>query len=95
MDGEYSYLDWKLFVCLGMSGGLVFVFMIMVNLGDEVIIFDLCFVMYELLIYFVGGVFVWISIYLMFVIDLVVVVVVIMLCIKVIIVNSLGNLMGV
>lgn len=55
VDDEYGHSDRKLFVCSGTSGGLVLALMAMVNPGDEVIIFDPCFVMYESLIHLAGG----------------------------------------
>ena len=55
IDGEYGHTDRKAFVCSGTSGGLVLALMTMVNPGDEVIVFDPFFVMYDSLVKLVGG----------------------------------------
>jgi len=51
----YDHTDRDLFVCSGTSGGLVLALMSLVNPGDEVIVFDPYFVMYEALVRLVGG----------------------------------------
>lgn len=56
VDQEYQQSDRKVFVSSGTSGGLVLTMMSLVNPGDEVIIFDPFFVMYESLTRLVGGV---------------------------------------
>lgn len=63
IDQQYGHADRSLFVCSGTSGGLVLALLAMVNPGDEVIIFDPYFVMYESLARLVGGVPVLISTY--------------------------------
>lgn len=63
IDDQYGHGDRSLFVCSGTSGGLVLCLLSMVNPGDEVIIFDPYFVMYESLTQLVGGVPVLISTY--------------------------------
>ena len=56
IDAEYGHADRKVFVTSGTSGGLVLAMMTLVNPGDEVIIFDPYFVMYEPLTKLMGGV---------------------------------------
>ncbi|MCA9198303.1 MAG: aminotransferase class I/II-fold pyridoxal phosphate-dependent enzyme [Planctomycetales bacterium] len=70
VDAQFGHADRKVFVCSGTSGGLVLTMMTMVNPGDEVIIFDPYFVMYESLVKLVGGVPVIIDTYPDFQIDL-------------------------
>jgi len=70
IDDRYGHSDRKVFVCSGTSGGLVLTMLSMVNPGDEVIIFDPYFVMYESLVRLVGGVPVILSTYPSFEIDL-------------------------
>jgi aspartate aminotransferase/aminotransferase len=55
VDEEYGHSDRSVFVCSGTSGGLVLTLLSMVNQGDEVIVFDPYFVMYEALVKLVGG----------------------------------------
>jgi len=55
IDAEYGHADRKVFVSSGTSGGLVLSMMSMVNPGDEVILFDPFFVMYEPLVKLFGG----------------------------------------
>lgn len=55
IDDEYQHADRKVFVSSGTSGGLVLTMLSLVNPGDEVIIFDPFFVMYESLVRLVGG----------------------------------------
>jgi len=55
IDAEYGHADRTVFVCSGTSGGLVLSMMSLVNPGEEVIVFDPCFVMYEPLVSLVGG----------------------------------------
>src|SRR5258708_2248985 len=52
---EYGHADRKLFVTSGTSGALVLAMLAMVNPGDEVIVFDPYFVMYEPLVKLVGA----------------------------------------
>ncbi|PHR97220.1 MAG: aspartate aminotransferase [Blastopirellula sp.] len=70
IDAEYGHADRNLFVSSGTSGGLVLAMLAMVNPGDEVIIFDPYFVMYESLVQLVGGVPIIINTYPDFRIDL-------------------------
>lgn len=55
VDAEYGHTDRKLFITSGTSGGLVLAMLSLVNPGDEVIVFDPYFVMYEPLVQLVGG----------------------------------------
>jgi len=52
---EYQHDDRQLFVCSGTSGGLMLALMAMVDPGDEVVIFDPYFVMYEPLVRLASG----------------------------------------
>ncbi len=56
VDQRYGAGVRKVFVCSGTSGGLVLSVLSLINPGDEVIIFDPFFVMYEPLVKLVGGV---------------------------------------
>jgi aspartate aminotransferase/aminotransferase len=55
VDRELRQADRKLFVTSGTSGGLVLAMMALVNPGDEVILFDPYFVMYEPLVKLMGA----------------------------------------
>ena len=55
IDQQYGHSDRQVFVSSGTSGGLVLTMLSLVNPGDEVIIFDPFFVMYEPLVQLVGG----------------------------------------
>jgi aspartate aminotransferase/aminotransferase len=55
VDRELRHGDRKLFVTCGTSGGLVLAMMALVNPGDEVILFDPYFVMYEPLVKLMGA----------------------------------------
>ncbi len=70
VDQEYGHADRQVFVSSGTSGGLVLAILSLVNPGDEVIIFDPFFVMYEPLVKLAGGVPVLIDTYPDFRIDL-------------------------
>ncbi len=70
VDAEYGHDDRRVFVCSGTSGGLVMSMMSLVNPGDEVIVFDPFFVMYEPLVSLVHGCTVSIDTYPDFRIDL-------------------------
>ena len=50
VDASYGHNDRKVFVSSGTSGGLVLAMWSLVNPGDEVIVFDPYFVMYEPLV---------------------------------------------
>ena len=70
IDGEYGHADRQVFVTSGTSGGLVLALMMTVNPGDEVIVFDPCFMMYDALTSVVGGRLVRVDTYPDFRIDL-------------------------
>ena len=70
IDAEYGHSDRKVFVTSGTSGGLSLAMWSLVNPGDEVIVFDPYFVMYEALTKLVGGVPVVVDTYPDFRIDL-------------------------
>lgn len=70
IDVDYGHDDRRVFVCSGTSGGLMLSMMSLVNPGDEVIVFDPFFVMYEPLISLVHGCTVSIDTYPDFRIDL-------------------------
>lgn len=55
IDSQFGIGKRKVFVTSGTSGGLVLAMWSLVNPGDEVIIFDPFFVMYESLVKLVGG----------------------------------------
>ncbi|MFT7640908.1 MAG: aspartate/methionine/tyrosine aminotransferase, partial [Pirellulaceae bacterium] len=55
VDAEYGHDDRSLFVSSGTSGGLFLTMLALVDPGDEVIIFDPYFVMYDSLVKLVGG----------------------------------------
>ncbi len=63
IDDEYGHADRSVFVSSGTSGGLVLALLSIVNPGDEVIVFDPFFVMYQPLVELVGGVPVMIDTY--------------------------------
>jgi aspartate aminotransferase/aminotransferase len=95
IDAEYQHASRKVFVTSGTSGGLVLTLMSLVNAGDEVIIFDPYFVMYEPLVSLVGGKPVVIDTYPDFRIDLNKVRDAITPKTKLVILNSPGNPTGV
>ncbi len=70
VDAEFGHGDRKVFVSSGTSGGLLLAMLSMVNPGDEVILFDPFFVMYQPLVNLVGGTPVLIDTYPDFRIDL-------------------------
>lgn len=70
VDAEFGHADRKVFVSSGTSGGLVLTMLSLVDPGDEVIIFDPFFVMYQPLVSLVGGTSVLIDTYPDFRIDL-------------------------
>jgi aspartate/methionine/tyrosine aminotransferase len=55
IDAEFGHDDRKVFVSSGTSGGLLLAMLAMVNAGDEVILFDPYFVMYEPLVRLVSA----------------------------------------
>lgn len=70
VDGEFGHADRKVFISSGTSGGLMLALSVLVNPGDEVIVFDPWFVMYKHLTTLVGGKVVEIDTYPDFHIDL-------------------------
>ncbi|NUQ62470.1 MAG: pyridoxal phosphate-dependent aminotransferase [Pirellulales bacterium] len=70
IDQEFRHGDRQVFVASGTSGALVLAMMALVNPGDEVIVFDPFFVMYNSLAAIVGGKVVYIDTYPDFRIDL-------------------------
>lgn len=69
VDAEYGHSDRKVFVSSGTSGGLVLTMLSLINPGDEVIIFEPYFVMYESLVKLAGGIPVYVDTYPDFKID--------------------------
>ncbi len=60
---QYGHDDRELFVSSGTSGGLMLALMVLVNPGEEVIVFDPCFVMYDALAAVAGAKIVYIDTY--------------------------------
>ena len=56
IDGQYNHSDRRVLVTSGVSGGLLLAIFALLDPGDEVIVFDPYFVMYEPLVSLVGGV---------------------------------------
>jgi aspartate aminotransferase/aminotransferase len=63
IDSQYNHKDRRVFVTSGTSGGLLLALFALVNPGDEVIVFDPYFVMYEPLVSLVGGTCVFVDTY--------------------------------
>jgi aspartate aminotransferase/aminotransferase len=63
VDDMLGHDDRKVFVTSGTSGGLVLSIMMLVNPGDEVIVFDPFFVMYPALVALAGGKCVYVDTY--------------------------------
>lgn len=95
LDQDYGHADRRVFVSSGTSGGLVLAILSMVNPGDEVIIFEPYFVMYESLVKLAGGVPVLVDTYPNFRIDLNRVADAITPKTKLVLLNSPGNPTGV
>lgn len=95
IDAQYGHADRKVFVSSGTSGGLVLTMQCFVNPGDEVIIFDPYFVMYQPLVQLVGGVPVLVDTNPTFQIDIAAVEAAITPRTKMILLNSPGNPTGV
>jgi aspartate/methionine/tyrosine aminotransferase len=70
IDRQYGHADRQAFITSGTSGGLMLAMLTLVNPGDEVIVFDPCFVMYDALAAVAGGRVVRISTYPDFRVDL-------------------------
>jgi aspartate aminotransferase/aminotransferase len=66
---RYGHADREVFITSGTSGGLVLALLVIVNPGDEVIVFDPHFVMYPHLVHLAGGTTVYIDTYPHFTID--------------------------
>jgi aspartate aminotransferase/aminotransferase len=92
---QYGHEDREVFVTSGTSGGLMLALLVLLNPGEEVIVFDPCFVMYDALAKVVGGKAVYIDTYPDFRIDLERVADAITPRTKAIIFNSPGNPTGV
>jgi aspartate aminotransferase/aminotransferase len=63
VKAELPHADRQLFVTSGTSGGLMLALMVLVNPGDEVIVFDPYFVMYNALVGVAGGTVVCVDTY--------------------------------
>lgn len=70
VDQQYGHDDREVFVTSGTSGGLMLALLVLVNPGEEVIVFDPCFVMYDALSAVVGAKVVYVDTYPDFRIDL-------------------------
>jgi len=70
VDAEYHHADRQVFISSGTSGGLMLALSVLVNPGDEVIVFDPWFVMYSHLTTLAGGQVIKIDTYPDFRIDL-------------------------
>lgn len=69
INEQYGHDDREVFVTCGTSGGLVLALLVLVNPGDEVIVFDPYFVMYDSLAAVVGGKVVYVDTYPSFRVD--------------------------
>ncbi len=67
---EFGHDDRETFVTSGTSGGLMLALMVLLNPGEEVIVFDPCFVMYDALSAITGAKVVHVDVYPDFQIDL-------------------------
>jgi aspartate/methionine/tyrosine aminotransferase len=70
LQSQYAHADREVFVASGTSGALMLALLVLINPGEEVIVFDPCFVMYDSLSKVVGGRAVYIDTYPDFRIDL-------------------------
>jgi aspartate aminotransferase/aminotransferase len=70
VDAEYGHDDRELFVTSGTSGGLMLAMLVLLNPGDEAIVFDPYFVMYDALAAVAGAKVVYLDTYPDFRIDL-------------------------
>jgi aspartate aminotransferase/aminotransferase len=95
IDRQFGHRDRQVFVTSGTSGGLMLAMMALINPGDEVILFDPYFVMYDALAKVVGGKVVHIETYPDFRIDLARVKAAITPRTKAILLNSPANPTGV
>ena len=69
INEQYGHDDREVLVTCGTSGGLVLALLVLVNPGDEVIVFDPYFVMYDSLAAVVGGKVVYVDTYPSFRVD--------------------------
>lgn len=92
---QFGHDDREVFVTCGTSGGLMLALTVLLNPGEEVIVFDPCFVMYDALSAVVGAKVVYVDTYPDFRIDLERVAAAITHRTKAIIFNSPGNPTGV
>jgi aspartate/methionine/tyrosine aminotransferase len=63
VQAQFGHDDREVFVTSGTSGGLLLAMFVLVNPGDEVIVFDPCFLMYDSLSAIVGAKVVYIDTY--------------------------------
>jgi aspartate aminotransferase/aminotransferase len=63
VDQQYGHADREVFVTSGTSGGLMLAMLVLLNPGEEVIVFDPCFVMYNSLAAVVGAKVVFVDTY--------------------------------
>ena len=63
VDAQYDHPDREVFVSSGTSGGLMLAMLVLVNPGDEVIVFDPYFVMYDALAGIAGARVVYVDTY--------------------------------
>jgi aspartate aminotransferase/aminotransferase len=63
VDARYGHADRELFVTSGTSGGLMLAMLVLINPGDEVIVFDPYFVMYDALAGVAGAKLVYVDTY--------------------------------
>ena len=95
VDEQYGHDDRKLFVTSGTSGGLTLAMLALIDPGDEVIVFDPYFVMYDSLAGLAGGKAVYVDTYPDFRIDIDKVVAAVTERTKMIVFNSPANPTGV
>lgn len=95
IDADFGHVDRRVLITSGTSGALLLALLTMVNPGDEVIVFDPYFVMYEALVGMVGGRCVFVDTYPDFHIDTARVLEVITPRTKMILYNSPANPTGV
>ena len=63
IDAQYAHPDRQVFVTSGTSGGLMLAMLVLLDPGDEVIVFDPYFVMYDALAGVAGGKVVYVDTY--------------------------------
>jgi aspartate aminotransferase/aminotransferase len=95
IDRQYGHADREVFVTSGTSGGIMLAMLVLLNPGDEVIVFDPYFVMYDALAAVAGGKVVYVDTYPDFRIDLDRVAAAITPRTKMIVLNSPANPTGV